>query len=84
LRRVQFMNLLIIHFLHPPIISSIWGPYILLTTLLSNTLNLCSSRNFRDKLSHSYKTKGRIIVWYIFIFTFLHSRWENKMFWTEM
>jgi hypothetical protein len=31
-------------------------PNILLNTLFSNTLNLCSSLNVRDQVSHPYKT----------------------------
>ena len=40
----------------------------LLSTLFSNTLNLCSSISVRDQVSHPYKTTGRIIVLYILIF----------------
>jgi hypothetical protein len=34
-------------------------PNILLSTLLSNTLSLCSSLNVRDQVSHPYKTTGK-------------------------
>jgi hypothetical protein len=37
-------------FLQPPVTSSLLGPNILLYTLFSNTLNLCSSLNVRDKV----------------------------------
>jgi hypothetical protein len=46
-------------------------PNNLLSTLFSNTLNLCSSLNMRDQIAHPYKTTGKIIVLYILIFTFL-------------
>jgi hypothetical protein len=46
--------------LQPPVTSSLFGPNILLSTLFSNTLNLCSSLNVRDQASHPYKTTGKI------------------------
>jgi hypothetical protein len=36
--------------------------FILLNTLFSNTLSLCSSLNIRDQVSHPYRTTGKIIV----------------------
>jgi hypothetical protein len=36
------------------------GPNILLSTLFSNTLGLCSSLSVRDQVSHPYKTTGKI------------------------
>jgi hypothetical protein len=35
---------------------------ILLRTLFSNTLSLCSFLNVRDQVSHPYKTTGRIMI----------------------
>jgi hypothetical protein len=67
-------------FLQPPVTSSLLGPNIQLSTLFSDTLNLCSSLDVRDKVSHPYKTTGRIIVFYILIFTFLGSIQEDKRF----
>jgi hypothetical protein len=51
-------------FLQPPIISVLFGPdtRILLNTLFSNTLHLCSSLNVWDQVSHLYRTTGKIIV----------------------
>jgi hypothetical protein len=48
-------------FCQPPITSSLFSPNILLSTLFSNTLNLYSSLNVRDQVSHPYRTTGRII-----------------------
>jgi hypothetical protein len=41
------------------------------------------SLNVRDKVSHPYRTKGKITILYIVIFTFLDRRREDKSFWTE-
>jgi len=50
---VQVMKLL-----QPPPLptSSLLGPHILLSTLFSNTVNVCSSISVRDQVSHPYKT----------------------------
>ena len=66
------------NFLHSPVNSSLLGPNILLNTILSNTLNLYSSRNVSDQISHPYKTRGKIIVLYSLIFKFLDSNLEDK------
>ena len=39
-------------FLHSPVTSSLLGPYIPLSNLLSNTLSLHTSRNLNDHVSH--------------------------------
>jgi hypothetical protein len=46
-------------FPQPSFISSLLGPNILLSTLFSNTLNLCSSLDVRDRVLHSFKTRGK-------------------------
>jgi len=50
----------------------------LLNTQFSNNLNLRSSSNVNDEVSHPYKT-GKIIVLYIVIFKFLDSKLEDKI-----
>ena len=42
--------------LHSPVTPSLLGPNILLNTLFSNTLSLCSSLNVRDQVSHPQQT----------------------------
>jgi hypothetical protein len=59
------------------------GPNILLSTLCSNILNLWSSVNVGHLVSHPYKTMGKIILFYIWMFKLLQRRWEDKGFWTE-
>jgi hypothetical protein len=48
------MKILIIQFLQPPITSSLLVPNILLTTLFSNVVHLCSSLNVKAK-SHTHE-----------------------------
>jgi len=63
-----------------PVASSVIGPNILLSTLFSDTPNLCSSFNVRNQVSHLYKATGKIIVLCILIFMFLGRYWENRRF----
>ncbi|PNF43690.1 hypothetical protein B7P43_G14620 [Cryptotermes secundus] len=67
------------NFLPPPETSTLFGPNILLTTLFSNTLSLCSSLNVRDQVLHPYRTTGKIVMC-ILIFMFLGCRQEDKRF----
>jgi hypothetical protein len=48
------------YFHHSPVTSSLLGSNVLLSTLLSNTLNLRSSFNVSDQVSHPYRTTGKI------------------------
>src|SRR5215468_5557386 len=64
--------------LHSPVASSRLGPNILLSTLFSNSLSLCSSLSVRDQVSHPYKTTGKTTVLYTLIFVFLDSNLEDK------
>jgi hypothetical protein len=52
---------------------------ILLSILLKNALNLYSSHNVRDQVSHPYKT-GKTRVSYIYIFTFSDTSREDNRF----
>jgi hypothetical protein len=67
-------------FLQSQVISSLFSPDILLSTLFSNTLSRCSSLNVTDQVSHPYRTTGKITFLYILIFMFLDSRREDKRF----
>jgi hypothetical protein len=42
-----------------------YSPNILLSTLFSNTLSLCSSLNIRDHVLHPYSSTCKIIILYI-------------------
>jgi hypothetical protein len=63
---------------HSPVASSLLGPNILLSTLFSNTLSLCSSLSVRDQVSQPYKTTGKTTVLYTLIFVFLDTNLEAK------
>jgi hypothetical protein len=60
--RVQVLKLLIIQFSPTSLTYSLFGPNILLSTLFSDTLSLCSSLNVRNQVSHPYRTTGKIVV----------------------
>jgi hypothetical protein len=72
------MKLLIMH-CSPPSCHFLSGPNIPLSTLFSDTFNLCSFRSVRDQAAHRYKTTGKIIVSYILPFRFLGRRREDKI-----
>ena len=61
------------------------SPNILLSTLFSYTLSLCSSLNVTDQVSHPHKTTGKIIFLYtlICIIFFFNSKLEDTRFCTE-
>ena len=70
-------------FLHSPVTSSLLCPYVLLSTLFSNTLSLLPTFIDSDQVSHPYKTTGNTVVLYILIFKFLDSKLEDKRFYTK-
>jgi hypothetical protein len=53
-------------------------PNILFSTLLSNTLGLCSSLNVRDHDSHPYRTTDKTVVFHILIFMIFGSRRKQE------
>jgi hypothetical protein len=69
--KVQSMLCSLFHFL---VTSSLLGPNTLLSTLFSRTLSQHFSLNMSDQVSHPCKIDSRIIVPYIFIFTYLGSK----------
>jgi hypothetical protein len=60
-RRAQIMKLSLCNFLKHPVISSIFCPNILLSTLFSNALSLSFPLNVRDRVSHPYRHNKNII-----------------------
>ena len=80
---VQIIKCLIMLSLPLPRYLTLLGPNGLLSTLVLKILSLCSSLNVGDKVSHSYKIKGKIIVLYILTFISLDSKLEDKRFCTE-
>ena len=61
-------------FLHSPVTTSLLGPNILLSSLFSNTLSLCTSLIVSDQLPHAYRTTGKIIILHIFMWSsYMHS-----------
>ena len=71
-------------FLLSTVTSSLFGPNILLSTLLSNTLSLCFSLHVSDKVSQPYNTTHKIIVLCIVIFIFLDSKLKDNRLHTTM
>ena len=68
-------------FFHSSLTSSLLDPNILLNTLFSNTLSLCSSLNVSHQVSHPYKTtEYKIIVLCILLHLFLDSNLWDKRF----
>jgi hypothetical protein len=54
------------NFLHSTVTSSLLGLNILLRTLFSDTLSLCSSLSVRDQVSHPYKITGKLWIQYAY------------------
>jgi hypothetical protein len=65
---------LLCNLLQSPVASSLLGPNILLSTLFSNILSLCSSLSVRDQVSHPYQTTGNIIVLHYSLLFYLQTR----------
>ena len=70
-------------FLHSLVILSHLAPNISLTTIFSNTLNICSSLKVRDQVSQPYNTTGSIIVLCVLTFNFLENRRDDTIFSSE-
>jgi hypothetical protein len=59
-------------FLHSPVTSSLSDPNILLNTLFSNTLSLCSSLNVRDQVSRPYRTTSNTVYQKLVLMDIVH------------
>jgi hypothetical protein len=67
------------NFLHYPVTVSLLGPNTI-KNLFSNILSLRFPLKFSDQVSHPYKTTGKLIVLFIFIYKFLDSKLKVKRF----
>jgi len=70
-------------FLHTPATSSLLGPNIFISNLLSSILSLCFCLIVSDQVSHPYKITVEIIVMYVLIFVFLDIKLEDQIFCSE-
>jgi hypothetical protein len=66
------------YFLDFRVTSSFLNINILFNTLFSNTLRLRPSLNVSDQVSHPHKITNKIIVVYLFIFSFLDIKLEDR------
>jgi len=60
--RFKSLSSSLFHFLHSPVTSTLLNTNIPLTTLISNTLNLRSSLNMSNQVSHPYKTTAKLYL----------------------
>jgi hypothetical protein len=60
--------------------TSLLDPNIFRNILFSNTLSVRTSFNVSDKVSHPYKTTGKIIILYILIFVFHKAHKYEKLY----
>jgi len=74
--RTQAVKFIIIQF-SPRLIYLHLDPNIVLNTLFSETLSLCSSLKVTDQVSHPYNTTGKITVLYSSVFKFFFV-WDRK------
>jgi hypothetical protein len=65
--------------LHHLITSSLISPNILLSTLFSNTLSLCSSLNVREKVSHSQNHRQNYSFVYSHFYVFSQQTWRQQV-----
>jgi hypothetical protein len=70
-------------FIQLPIASTILDLYILLHTLFSNTLGLCSSPTIIPGFTPILNHIQNYVFFCIVTFTFLDSKREDKTFWNE-
>jgi len=63
--------------------STVFGPNIFLSTLLSNIISLRSSLNATDQISYPYQTTGKIRVPCILNFIFLYRNLKTKIYYLD-
>jgi hypothetical protein len=77
-KRYRSLRSSLCSFLYSSVTSPLIGPNIILGTLFSKTQSLRFSLNMNDKVFHSYKITGKIIILCILIFIFLDIKLEDK------
>jgi len=60
-----------------PVTTSLLGQNIVVSTLFSNTLSLCSSLSASDQVSHPYKTRSKCTVLSFLIFIVLDRKMKR-------
>jgi hypothetical protein len=82
---VPFIRHFIMQFITVLFSTSLGGPNIFLSTILSSILNLCFSLTVKKTNfhTHAYKSTGKYTLVCVLVCIFLNSKGEDKSFWTN-
>jgi hypothetical protein len=74
------MKLLIMQLSPTSYNSSLYGLYIFIIILFSNTVSLCMfSRNIRDQILHPYKIKVKLVLYILIFYVFVQQTRRQKV-----